>query len=542
MNTFCARIYRFCFIGMKVLGTLFISLFFLSNFFITAYCLDMNSQKVLFSSKSLVLNLLLLPISAVIVFFFLLLVRKKPRAMSRVMQFFTPFYFFLWGILMLLFSRTVPAADALSVYNCAKQISAGNLSSIMPSGSYLSYYPQQIGLVAFFEILFRFFRPLPISLEYYHLLKPIYSLMTIGIIYYLLKITALMFGERFSEKIRCVFLLLCCLNAPLIMYSSFLYSEVPSFLSLTFGLYHLIRVLHSKEDFFPHSLYALLGMILAVLIRKNSLIFIIAAVITLLCTCLQQCSENKKHALRLLLLSVVTVLCSLSILPCLIKFYEWRAGNSLKSGVTAMSYFAMGMQESPRAAGWYNGFNFNTYDSTGMDSALANEISKAAISERIRYFQANPLECFRFYAEKYLSQWTDGTYACRQATLATYGGRNQFFQDLYDGKYSRLFIVYCNTYQVLIAFGCVLYLIAGFAKFQDDKIQMTEQRQCFYMDLLLLGAFGGFLFHMLWEANSRYIFPYGLCFLPYCAIGFVSAFSMLPCAKRIAKADNSGNK
>lgn len=39
----------------------------------------------------------------------------------------------------------------------------------------------------------------------------------------------------------------------------------------------------------------------------------------------------------------------------------------------------------------------------------------------------------------------------------------------------------------------------------------------FYMGMI--AVLGGFLFHMVWEANSRYIFPYFLLLLPYAALG-----------------------
>ena len=35
----------------------------------------------------------------------------------------------------------------------------------------------------------------------------------------------------------------------------------------------------------------------------------------------------------------------------------------------------------------------------------------------------------------------------------------------------------------------------------------------------LIGVIGGFLFHIIWEANSRYIFLYSLLLMPYCARG-----------------------
>ena len=534
MSTLRERIYQFCHIGMKTIGVIFFTLFFLSNFFMTAYSLDMTTQKVLFAPKSLLLNILLLVLITCAVFLFLKLTKRIPKHFKGIMLLFTGVIYVLCGLLLLVFSRTVPAADALSVYNCAKQIAAGDLSPIQPTGSYLSYYPQQIGLVAFFELCFRVFHLLPVNVEYYHLLKLIYIVMTFGIVYYLHRLTVLLLGSSSSEEVGCFFLLLCCLNVPLIFYGSFLYSEIPSFLALTFGLYHLTILLGSPSEFLPHSIYSVLGMTLSVLLRKNSLIFIIAVIITILCTSLKVSRDDKKHAIRLLALCALTLFFSLTILPCAIKIYELRAGSHLKSGVPAMSYFAMGMQESSRAAGWYNGFNFNTYDSTGMDTEQTVALSRQAIHDRLNYFSENPAQALRFCSEKFLSQWADGTYACRQATLATYGGRNHFFNELYEGKYSKFFIAYCNAYQLMIAFGCILYLIAYFKK--------KDRCDHFHTDLLILCAFGGFLFHMIWEANSRYIFLYGLCLLPYCASGFVSLFSMLPWARRIAKADMSGNK
>ena len=541
MSAFREHIYQICYIGMKSIGVFFFALFFLSNFFMTAYSLDMTTQKVLFAPKSLLLNVLLLATCTPAIILFLKLVQRFSKHIKKAMLLFTFAFFVLSGLLLLFFSRTVPAADALSVYNCAKQIAEGDLSSIQPTGSYLSYYPQQIGLIAFFEPCFRLFHLFPIHAEYYHLLKLIYIALTLGIVYYLHKLTVLLLASSFSEEVGCFFLLLCCLNAPLIFYSSFLYSEIPSFLALTFGLYHLAIVLERPSDFFPHAVYSVLGTALSVLLRKNSLIFIIAITITILCTCLKVSRNDKKHALRLLVLCAVTLFFSMTILPCAIKLYELRAGSHLKSGVPAMSYFAMGMQESSRAAGWYNGFNFNTYDSTGMDTEKTVAISRQAIHDRGIYFRENPAKALRFYAEKFLSQWADGTYACRQATLATYGGRNHFFNELYEGKNSKLFIIYCNAYQLIIAFGCLLYLITYFMK-KDDKTKLDQVRNHFHTDLLILSVFGGFLFHMLWEGNSRYIFLYSLCLLPYCARGYVSLFSMLPWAKSIANADMSGNK
>lgn len=252
---------------------------------------------------------------------------------------------------------------------------------------------------------------------------------------------------------------------------------------------------------------ALLAFTVSVILRKNSLIFIIAVVLV----CLVQ--WLRKHKSLLLIFAILCSVCAVGILPLIQKGYEMRANNTLTSGVTATSYFAMGMQESSRANGWYNGFNFNTYHDTGMDTDVTNEISRAAMQERFDYFKANPGYAAQFYRYKFLSQWVDGSYACRQATLATFGGRRDFFVALYEGNLSHYLISYCNAYQNILCLGAFLFCLGMLQK----KIQPKLTGLPIYLGLI--GVFGGFLFHMIWEANSRYIFLYGMMLVPYAAVG-----------------------
>jgi hypothetical protein len=123
---------------------------------------------------------------------------------------------------------------------------------------------------------------------------------------------------------------------------------------------------------------SILFLTLSVMLRKNSLIPIIAVLLVLLFEALRP-GRNGKMRLGLLIMAVCLAVTSVGILPLIQKCYEKKAGNTLSSGVTAMSYLAMGMQEASRGCGWYNGFNIDTYDTAGMDTALANEISRLAI-------------------------------------------------------------------------------------------------------------------------------------------------------------------
>ena len=542
MDIYTQKFYQFAFSFIKVLALLFFFSLFAVNLIWTCYCTDMTSQEVLTKRDSLFLNAAIIIVTLFLTWLLAKWIRKNPKLWKKCLLIALPFHVAFWGVILVLFSKTVPAADALSAYQCTEQIASGNLSSIAPTGSYLSYYPQQIGLIALWEPLFRLMKLLPFEVRYYHLLKLLYVVMTYCIMHYLYKITHTLWKR---DETDCFCLLFCALNAPLIMYSSFLYSEIPSLLLLFFSFYHLLLLLEWKTDTKVNPagsessrkragmprlfLASLIGMTLAVLLRKNNLIFIIAAVIVLFFEWIRQ---KRKE---LFLSCVLTLVLSLSILPCVIKLYELRAGNTLKSGVPAMAYFAMGMQESTRAAGWYNGYNFNTYDETGMDKEKTVALSKKAISDRCSYFRNHPDYAVSFYVEKFLSQWADGTYASRQATLATYGGRTAFFQEVYDGKYSKCFISYCNAYQLLLYFGALCFGIFTFPFFGRRKSHAkTGQPLFLFQYLLFIGAFGGFLFHMIWEANSRYVLPYWLCLFPYCVYGltlfipFLSKFSFFP--------------
>jgi hypothetical protein len=389
----------------------------------------------------------------------------------------------------------------------------------------------------------------------------------------------------------------------MIMYSSFVYGEIPSFAALSVGCYLLLRLLggvspggSSRDnvspggsspdssyrnnvsrndapsvtayDYVPRMLRqilftgfgSILFLTLSVMLRKNSLIPVIAVLLVLLFEALRP-GRNGKMRLGLLIMAVCLAVTSVSVLPLTQKIYEKKAGNTLSSGVTAMSYLAMGMQEASRGCGWYNGFNIDTYDTAGMDTAIANEISRLAIDERLTYFREHPGYTADFYLHKHLSQWADGTYASRQATLATYGGRSAFFKEVYEGSLSGGYIEWCNAWQNVLYLGVLVFCIDSLKKRRKSKVvghmadqtaghtvgctadqtaghtagrtadQMADQLGAdrhdadrhgvdqLYVYVGLIAVLGGFLFHTFWEANSRYIFSYSLLLMPYCGTG-----------------------
>ena len=592
----CNIIYRLGLNIVMLLTLLLSMLLFAGSFLTTCYADNMETQQVLLRPDNPLWNLLELAGFGLLFCGCLYLYEKIGEKFRRGLLVFTLTFVFGLGILLTLFGRTVPAADALSVYNAAAEWILGNTDIIHPTVSYLSYYPQQIGLMAFLELLLRIWNLTGLSVPAWHFIKLVYVCLLCGAIWFQYLSLQYLWPENY-KKISCCYLVLVCCNLPMIMYSSFVYGEIPSFAALSVGCYLLLRLLGSVSpggsyrdnvspgsssyrdnispggsspdssyrdnvsrndapsvtayDYVPRMLRqilftgfgSILFLTLSVMLRKNSLIPIIAVLLVLLFEALRP-GRNGKMRLGLLIMAVCLAVTSVGILPLVQKCYEKKAGNTLSSGVTAMSYLAMGMQEASRGCGWYNGFNIDTYDTAGMDTALANEISRLAIDERLTYFREHPGYTADFYLHKHLSQWADGTYASRQATLATYGGRSAFFKEVYEGSLSEGYIEWCNAWQNVLYLGVLVFCIGSLKKRRKSKVvgHMADQTAGYtagctadhmadqhgadwhgadrlYIYVGLIAVLGGFLFHTFWEANSRYIFSYSLLLMPYCGAG-----------------------
>ena len=629
----CNIIYRLGLNIVMLLTLLLSMLLFAGSFLTTCYADNMETQQVLLRPDNPLWNLLELAGFGLLFCGCLYLYEKIGEKFRRGLLVFTLTFVFGLGILLILFGRTVPAADALSVYNAAAEWILGNTDIIHPTASYLSYYPQQIGLMAFLELLLRIWNLTGLSAPAWHFIKLVYVCLLCGAIWFQYLSLQYLWPENY-KKISCCYLVLVCCNLPMIMYSSFVYGEIPSFAALSVGCYLLLRLLGSSSpdssyrdnvspggsspdssyrnnvspggsspdssyrdnvsrndapsvtayDYVPRMLRqilftgfgSILFLTLSVMLRKNSLIPVIAVLLVLLFEALRP-GRNGKMRLGLLIMAVCLAVTSVGILPLVQKCYEKKAGNTLSSGVTAMSYLAMGMQEASRGCGWYNGFNIDTYDTAGMDTALANEISRLAIDERLTYFREHPGYTADFYLHKHLSQWADGTYASRQATLATYGGRSAFFKEVYEGSLSGGYIEWCNAWQNVLYLGVLVFCIDSLKKRRKSKVvgHMADQTagqhgadqlgadrhgadrhgadqhgadrhgadrlgadrhgadrhgadrhgadrlgaDRLYVYVGLIAVLGGFLFHIFWEANSRYIFSYSLLLMPYCGAG-----------------------
>lgn len=495
---------------IKILSFLLMLILWISALAVTCYVDDMSEQITQFRNNNFFVSVGIGLLCSVVCCGGAAWFHKKLRYKDKAFVVIVMAWICVAGAILILFGKSVPGGDAMSVYGIAENFARGDMAAIHPVDSYLSYYPHQVGLVAFLEVLFRIWNMLGIEQHAYHFIKGMYVILTCVTVYFGYRIVDKMWKNTF---VNILFLLLSAINLPMLFYSSFVYGEVPAFAAFTLGIYCL-TCFAEKKSLCLQGWLSILFFTLSVMLRKNSLILVIAVCLVALCEGLRQ----KKRIF--VAAAAVYMVGAVSILPLVQKGYEHRAGNTLSSGVTTLSYLAMGMQEGHGACGFYNGFNFNTYAQSGLDADVANEVSRQAIAERVQYFKENPQYALNFYKEKHLAQWAHASYDSLQATVSNFGGRSSFFDELYDGALLIYYTGYCKVFQIMIFGGAFLFCLQEVCK-KKDSGERGKLLGGFWIYIGLVCVLGGFLFHIMWEASARYVYVYSLLLVPYAARGIV---------------------
>lgn len=391
------------------------------------------------------------------------------------------------NILWLLIVNPLVVGDQTHVCNIAQWIYNDNLEDYLPNltyaeiplSDYMHLYKQQISLSFIYSIFFR-----AIKFDIMESLRILNLIGNIAIIFALYKISNQLSKKYQTNKTRLMFFILTF--ASVIMLSTFIYGDIPSIGLGLFSIYYIMKYTETKELKFIG--YSAIFMMIAVMMRMNILIFVIAIVMYLwLCFF----RDIKKKVLKENIISVLMIFLYIiiSIMPAkfIQNYYLDKYNLSKENGLPVISYILMSMSESWRGNGWYNE-DIGEYALKNPKNVV-NEEYKEAIKERLTYFSQNIGEAFDFYVKKLASMWGENTY---QAVTNNLGKS--------DISYPLEF--YQKTMLILIC----IYSIGFFIKNRNNL--------SYEVILLLLIFIGGFSFHIIWEAKSRYILPYIVILIP----------------------------
>ena len=384
----------------------------------------------------------------------------------------------------------------------------------IPLREYIQAYNQQIPQAFLYSLFFRL-----IHIDEFGTPRALNVIAIIIILVAIYKIGNLISKKHKVNKVRLMVLFLTFISLP--MLSTFVYGDIPSLAFSLLSVYYMMKFvdyLNNKDrnidkpiqgtitvkenaQKYLGEIYFTLATIfsmIAYMFRMNSLIFVIATVIYLLFNLFTKITsktakENITNALVIVIYVVMSILPAQFVNDYYINKYNLDENKAYPN----ISYILMGMSESWRGNGWYN-------EDIG-EPALKNpqgikEEYENKIKDRLTYFSQNIGYTFRFYTMKLASMWSENTYSAVRLNL------------LHESEDDYLNVIKepLNFYQkALLILMCVCSIIV---LIQNRKNLSPE------IIYLLLIFMGGFAFHILWEAKSRYIIPYIVVLIPIASV------------------------
>lgn len=399
-------------------------------------------------------------------------------------------------IIVLLF-RCEVSCDSEALSDFAVEFMQGNYHAF-ERGEYLYRYPFQIGVVALLELIYRVF-----GVENFIVFQLINIASILVIICMLNKITRELFVD---EKICGLEALLSMGMLPLFLFSTFVYGDIIGWAFGVGGIYFII--LYLKTDRWQNILKAAVLLSFGVVVKSNINILVVAASIAVLLHAME------KKSCKALIWIAVIILISQAGISIVSSIYVRLAGlESFPEGIPKIAWVAMSMQkgdEGGYACGWYNGYNWEIYGANNFDRAKTTQACMENLSHSLKKFLHEQRFALDFFYKKFTSQWNAPTFQ----SMITNEWNSRYVENL--SPLARFFIYGSGRdilYGIMNCYHFFMFLCAGvYCQFSIKEWSLAKA-------YFVLNIFGGFLFHMLWEAQSRYILGYFVLMLPLAAWG-----------------------
>lgn len=403
--------------------------------------------------------------------------------------------YIIFNIIWVILVNPPIVGDQVHACNLAQTFYNNNLEQYLPNmtyagiplGQYMQSYHQQISLSFVFSIFFRI-----IHFDIIELLRVFNIIGNALMVVALYKISKQLSKRYEINNVRLFTLTLTFISIP--MLSTFIYGDIPSLALCLFAIYFMMKYTETKKIKYP--IFASICTMVAYMMRMNSLIFIIATTMYLIFNLFNEIkSKNWKE--NLIGTLIILMYIAISIIPAGIvqNYYLGKYNMDKKAEYPTISYILMAMEESWRGNGWYNEAR-GEYALKNIEKAKEEYVDE--VKQRLAYFAQNPGYALEFYTKKLTSMWTENTYSAIRSNIVKENDPIENATDL------------LTFYQkVLLIVTCVCSIIFLIKNRKDISLEA----------LFLITVFiGGFAFHILWEAKSRYIIPYIVVLIPVASI------------------------
>ena len=376
--------------------------------------------------------------------------------------------------------------------------------SALQSNDYFDMCSYQLGFALPLEVLARIFPHADLNM----VSQAVNVFLGAAVMGMTAALTQTLFGNRRAASAS---VLLYVLFLVPMFFCTFVYGALPMILCCICAFFFFARYVQTGKNRFGmlYALFVAAGLV----VKPNTAV---AAAALLICAVLHAIKTKKvKPVLFAGLSFVLGAVC----LQAVIGFYEMRAGVSLQGDMGMTSRLVMGMQDSPIAAGWYNGYVENVFRADWTEEEAKAHVM-ADMAERLRWMRENPGQAALFYREKVFTQWLEpGCDAIWMNSVYETTGR-------FNGRMYRLFrdqtplsvalYGYLNLFQQMLY---ALTIVGG--------IYAWKHRDDVTMLMLPVTVIGGILYHFLFEAKAQYAYPYIVYMLPLAAQGLCVMESVL---------------
>ena len=450
----------------------------------------------------------------------------------------------IMGLILIFHVDPAARSDAKLCFEAATGFIKSDYSSL-EQGGYLFENAHQIGFVLYDMLLAHISQ----DVRFLYFMNLVLTIINNVLI---VRLTSVMTGgNRESVTIAA---LLSLLFLPQLNFILFGYNQTVSITLMLLSSVNLGRFLRK------HGIISMFLMIvtsyLAVCVRGNAAIFVIAEIIIVLMHFLRRKGKAGKNTRpsreedyiedpeeqaasprrnTLCAVAAVILLCVMLLAgPSMRLAGQKVTGQTLPKELPKTMWIAMGMQDGPRAAGWYNGYLYRTYRESNYDMDLTVSKARKEISDRMQVFLGNPGLMAFFYSEKILSTWSEPTFeSIWSGPLEDMGQhmKGKFLNALYTGgtPYS-LFCGFSAVINLLIFIGggigmfvMLTGLVRQRTRLRNAKDRRSKMLSPASLDLLLLPGLvllGGFFFHILWETKSQYVMFYVYMLIPLTSFGY----------------------
>ena len=390
-----------------------------------------------------------------------------------------------------------PCGDSGVLCSVAGQMMAGNYSAMEGAGSYMAVFPHQFSLLSVIQFVFTLFGEWN-----YRVFQHINAFCMPLLFYSGYKFLQFICDDLETVIYYILFFLGC---APLFLYVPFVYGEI---ISITFTMVLMWQTArYCKTGKKICLLWGTMAIVLACMVRKNSLIVLIAVGIVMVI------HSMKKADLRGVVWILVMILAVSGSDRLVHLYYEKVSGVEVADGAPFISWVRMGLQDTWAGPGWFDNSSVEAFAEHGYNAEQTALAERSFLAEILNDMWEDKAGSTDFFRRKILSQWNSPGYNNYYVTENFDCGPEElpaFVRRIYYDD-AEAVLGYMDRYQFVLYFYAAVSAVALFV----DK----KKRHCLAERLLYIAIIGGFLFSAMWEANSRYVLPYVVYMIPLAALG-----------------------